>query len=123
MDTFLLFMTKTLKSGVLLAKLRSTVRFAAPGPLIVMSPSRLGNFVARSITPLMPAAKLMVPPPAVFASVIAWRKEPGPESLVLLTVKVPSVLRRARFTGITSRKRKRGKTDKTSLRYFERRQV
>lgn len=38
--------------------------------------------------PCAPIEKSIVPPVAALASVIAWRNEPGPESLVVVTVNV-----------------------------------
>jgi hypothetical protein len=55
-------------------------------PLIVSGTLMIGRGLKR-VTRL-PEAKLIVPPPAVLASVMAWRRELGPESAGVVTVKV-----------------------------------
>ena len=72
---------------------RSTVSLWAPGPSI-RTLLRSGNGLLSWISPKRlvlstPGAKAMVSSPAaLFASIIAWRREPAPASLVLVTVKV-----------------------------------
>ncbi len=47
----------------------------------------VGKFVPSVIVPVTPVRSIVPPPPA-FASRMAWRKEPGPESVLLLTTNV-----------------------------------
>ena len=68
-----------------LAMAPSTARRSAPGPLIGTLLSTANSPVVSVITPEMPVASIISP---LFASESAWRREPGPLSLVLLTIMV-----------------------------------
>src|SRR4051812_48752792 len=70
------------------------VMFAAPGPLIVTGSLRLGKDDVWLIVPVSPGWKAMVSgPAAAFASIIAWRSEPTPASLRLITLNVAACAR------------------------------
>ena len=74
-----------LTSNTRLCKLPSTARLFAPGPLMVTSLSTFSSpLVSVILCPLSDESKLIVSPS--FASTSAWRSEPGPLSLVLMTV-------------------------------------
>src|SRR5262249_52343525 len=64
-----------------------TVRSEAPGPLMVRLLVIIGSGVARAIVPV--TEKLMVAVSA--APRIAWRKEPEPALLVVVTVRLLAV--------------------------------
>src|SRR5438552_5615076 len=57
-------------------------------PLRIKGAVTIGRGLASETWP--PVLTLMVPPPAALASSIAWRREPRPVSLALLTVKAPA---------------------------------
>src|ERR1700733_2711603 len=60
----------------------------------------LGIALSRLISPVVPSAKLIVSiPPAASASVMAWRREPGPESARVVTVNVPPLRSIRRSSG------------------------
>src|SRR2546427_9629957 len=61
-----------------------SARFVAPGPAMLRSFVMSNSPVVSAIVPV--TAKLIVSPSA--ASAMAWRKEPGPPSLALVTVRV-----------------------------------
>jgi len=63
-----------------------TVKDVAPGPRILTSFITSGKEADRIMEPLT-FENVMSPPPLVFASRIACRNEPGPESEVLVTRK------------------------------------
>jgi hypothetical protein len=76
-----------------LEALPSTASSSAPAALIVTLLSTNNSPLVRVMTPEMLVASIVSPS---FASRSAWRKEPGPLSLVLLTMIVPA------FTWIAS---------------------
>ena len=65
-----------------LIMLPSTASTSAPGPLIVTLVSTSSSPLVRLITPEIPVASIVSPS---FATARAWRIEPGPLSLVLVT--------------------------------------
>ena len=65
--------------------LPSTASTPAPAPLIVTLLSTSNCPVVSVMTPEIPIASIVSPS---FASASAWRNEPGPLSLVLLTMTV-----------------------------------
>jgi hypothetical protein len=67
------------------AVLPSTASTSAPAPLMVTLLSTSNTPLVSVMTPEMPAASIVSPS---FASTSAWRSEPGPLSLVLLTMMV-----------------------------------
>ena len=63
------------------------VRLAAPGPSIVSASVTVGRLLPSVIVPV--TAKVIVSAPGTaLASRIAWRSDPGPESLVVVTLKL-----------------------------------
>jgi hypothetical protein len=58
-----------------------------PGPTMLTLAAISGSAVAKTIRPGI-VGRTMVPPPAAFASMIAWRKDPGPESSKFVTANV-----------------------------------
>src|SRR5438067_5723456 len=67
------------------AALPSTASRSAPGPFIVTLLLTSNFPLVSVITPLIPVASIVSPS---FASASAWRSEPGPLSLVLVTITV-----------------------------------
>jgi hypothetical protein len=64
----------------------------APGPRMARAPVMLNGLPVRLMVPLTLRAKVMVSaPPLAFAVWMASRKEPGPELLVLVTIRVAAV--------------------------------
>ena len=75
-----------------MAELRLTVSTFGPGPEMVMLLLMKSSSLVNPIVPV--TAKIIVSPS--FASASAWRNEPGPLSLVLVTVMVSA------FAGIAT---------------------
>ena len=87
-------MTTSLLPSVAISKMWNAwtpvmVSAPVPGPVIVRPSVIVGRSDARTIESARPGAKSIVSlPAAAFASMIAWRSEPAPLSLVLRTVNV-----------------------------------
>src|SRR5258705_13550652 len=79
-------------SGVEGSGLRATVRADDPGPLRMMAVARSGRAESSVIVPVTPGANVIVSRPGFWsAKAIAARSDPGPESLVLVTVNVVQI--------------------------------
>src|ERR1017187_1837990 len=76
--------SNTRKASVCLASLRITVSLSAPGPSTVRFWS-MTSVLDRTMVAGSLSAKLMVSPEAELA--MAWRREPGPSSWTLITVR------------------------------------
>ena len=63
------------------------VRRFVPGPVMVVLSAIAGSAETSVIVPAT-VKEIESSPPAAFASRIAWRKEPEPESSVLVTVRI-----------------------------------
>src|SRR5687768_12716210 len=70
-------------------------RLVWPGPTIVRLFVRISWPLVSVIVPVT-LEKPMVPSPAAFASAMAWRSEPGPESELVVTTKVAARAGRAK---------------------------
>ncbi|HEX4610736.1 MAG TPA: hypothetical protein VH092_21280 [Urbifossiella sp.] len=80
-----------------------TVSCVAPGPVMVRSPVMAGSaaLVAVMVWPARLGSKVMLSAPAAaFASVMAWRSDPAPVSLVVVTVNVAGTSRPSRAVSV-----------------------